>query len=85
MYRAARQLGLHPNTAYRWMHKARLGVPPYAELMFPVIAAVQSWKTNDLNPKVPENPLGLTSEIKSQARPSNVHEKARKSGGLVLV
>jgi len=43
-FRAAKSLGLSTHTAYRWMTKARLGHPPYAELMFPVLQVVKKWR-----------------------------------------
>jgi transposase-like protein len=84
--RAALSLGLSEHTAYKWMRRARLGQPPYAELMYAVLDAQERWKNGP--PEIdsePENPAPLEIQARDSRLAFHDHEKARKSRGLVPV
>jgi hypothetical protein len=84
--RAAISLGVNPNTAHRWMRLARLGIMPYAEMLYEVIEAVQSWKDEPAEThrmRGNSTPLGFREHESGSATHSQ--EKCAKSRGLVPV
>jgi hypothetical protein len=84
-YRAAKSMGLSTHTAYKWMHKARLGIPPYRELMFPVIQAATSWKTKEQTTRLPESTPGFAERPRNLSGNDERSRNCAKSRRLVPV